>query len=317
MTALAAGVDVGGTKILGVAVDPDDPKTVVAEHRVPTPRGADNVLDAIVEVIKSLDADVGSVGVGIAGLVDRRGVLHVSPNLPTLLDVPLQPELARRLGMPITVDNDATVAAWGEHEVGAARGATDSVTVALGTGIGAGLVSGGRLVRGAHGFAGEAGHMIVEPNGPLCPCGRRGCWERVASGSGLGRMARDAAEAGRLGVALGLAGDDVSQLRGEHVATAAHQGDGEARKLLHDFGWWVALGLANLVTLLDSGVVVIGGGLIEIGEPLMDPVLEHYDNLVMSHDDRSDVRIVAAELGERAGAIGAALLGSIDGETPP
>jgi glucokinase len=334
LSRLAAGVDVGGTKVLGVAVDPAEPSKVVAEHRVPTPRGADAVLDAVVEVVKSLesggsgapqqprgqadgpvDIDVVSVGLGIAGLVDRSGMLHTSPNLPTLLDVSLRSELGRRLGLPVTVDNDATSAAWGEHEAGAARGATDSITVALGTGIGAGLVSGGQLVRGAHGFGGEAGHMIVDPSGPLCPCGRRGCWERFASGSGLGRMARDAAEAGRLEVALELADGDVAQLRGEHVAAAAHRGDGEARGLLHDFAWWVALGIANLVTLLDSGVVVVAGGLIEIGEPLMGPVLEHYDDLVMSHDDRSDVRIVAAELGERAGAIGAALLGAIDGET--
>jgi len=325
MRRLAAGVDIGGTKILAVAVDPDKPSDVVAEHRLPTPPGTEAVLDAIAEVVSSLEAggngaaglghvEVGTVGVGIAGLVDRQGVLHFSPNLPTLLDVPLQPELTRRLGMPVTVDNDATVAAWGEHEAGAAQGATDSMTVALGTGIGAGQVSGGQLVRGAHGFAGEAGHMIVDPSGPPCPCGRRGCWERFASGSGLGRMAREAAEAGRLAAALDLADGDVAQLRGEHVATAAHRGDGEAVKLLSDFGWWVALGIANLVTLLDSDVVVIAGGLIEIGDLLMGPVSEHYDTLVMSHDEREDVRIVAAELGERAGAIGAALLGAIDGE---
>jgi glucokinase len=150
--------------------------------------------------------------------------------------------------------------------------------------------------------------MVVDPHGPVCPCGRRGCWERMASGSGLGRLARDAAEAGRLERCLELAGGEVTALLGEHVAQAATEGDEEALELLRSFAWWVAMGLANLVTLLDPGVVVIGGGLVEIGEPLMAPTREHYRGLVMAHDQRTDVEILAAQLGERAGAIGAALL---------
>lgn len=304
------GVDIGGTKILGVAVRSDDPAAVLDEHRVPTPRGADAVLDAIAGVVKELARarPVRSVGVGIAGLVDRTGMLRVGPNLPNLCDVAVRDELTDRLDLPVSVDNDATCAAWGEHQAGAARGFADSLCIALGTGIGAGYVAGGEVERGAHGFAGEAGHMIVDPNGPLCPCGRRGCWERMASGSGLGRMARDAAEAGRLSRSIELAGGDVAGIRGEHVASAAIEGDVEARELLHSFAWWVAVGVANLVTILDPGIVVIGGGLIEIGDPLMEPVREHYRSLVMSYDQRPDVDIVGAHLGERAGAIGAALL---------
>jgi len=245
---------------------------------------------------------------GIAGLVDRKGVLRTAPNLPTLRDVAVRDELVRRLDCQVAVDNDATCAAWAEHRAGAARGIDDVACVTLGTGIGTGLIVGGELVRGVHGFGGEAGHMVVDPVGPLCPCGRRGCWERMASGSGLGRMARDAAEAGRLDRALQLAGADLPALRGEHVARAALEGDEDALDLLRSFAWWVALGIANLVTLLDPGVVVVGGGLIEIGEPLVGPVRDHYGDQDMAHDQRSDVAIVAAQLGERAGAIGAALL---------
>ena len=305
-----AGVDIGGTKILGVVIDPDDPTTVLGEHRVPTPSGAAPVLDAIAGVVKELaqERTVTSVGVGIAGLVNRDGVLRVGPNLPNLHNVAVGTELSQRLDLPVRVDNDATCAAWGEHKAGAARGFDDAVCIALGTGIGAGIVVGGELERGVHGFAGEAGHMLIDPNGPLCPCGRRGCWERMASGSGLGRLARDAAEAGRLDRSLALAGGDVSALRGEHVAQAAAEGDRHALDLLRSFAWWVAAGIGSLVTLLDPGVVVIGGGLIEIGDPLLEPVREHYRKLVMSYDERTDVEIVAAELGERAGAIGAALL---------
>jgi glucokinase len=314
LTGLAAGVDIGGTKILGVVVDQADPTTVRLEHRVPTPSGTEAVLDAIAGVVQTLDdkehgGDIEVVGIGIAGLVNRAGVLEVAPNLPELRDVQVRDELERRLDLRVVVDNDATCAAWGEHQAGAARGVPDALFVALGTGIGAGIVAGGDVERGAHGFAGEPGHMIVDPGGPLCPCGRRGCWERFASGSGLGRLARDAAEAGRLRRSLALAGGDLHAVRGEHVATAAAEGDQEALDLLRSFAWWVALGVANLVTLLDPGVVVIGGGLIEIGDPLMDPVRDHYSDLVMSYTQRRDVEIKAAQLGERAGAIGAGMLG--------
>jgi glucokinase len=291
-------------------VDVANPSVIKAEHRVPTPTGAAEVLDAIAMVASRLDPGPSTVGVGIAGLVDRAGVLHIGPNLPTLHDVSVRAELEQRLGCTVIVDNDATCAAWGENQAGAARGVDDAILCTLGTGIGAGIIAGGEIVRGAHGFGGEAGHMVVDPVGPLCPCGRRGCWERLASGSGLGRLARDAAEAGRLTEALRLAGGDPAAVRGEHVAAAAHEGDQEALDLLRSFGWWVALGVANLVTLLDPQVVVVGGGLVEIGEPLMDPVRDHYARLVMNHDERPDVRIVAAELGEHAGAVGAALLGS-------
>lgn len=312
---LTAGVDVGGTKILGVVVDRGAPSRVLVEERVDTPTGVHAVLDAIAGIVKTLNVEcppdwgpVESLGVGIAGLVDREGVLHVSPNLPMLRGVPVRAELSSRAAVPVAVDNDATCTAWGEHQAGAGRELSDMLCVTLGTGIGAGIVQDGEVVRGARGFAGEAGHMVVDPAGPLCPCGRRGCWERMASGSGLGRLARDAAEAGRLRRALHLAGGDILAVQGEHVSAAAHEGDEEALELLRSFAWWVALGIANLVTLLDPGGVVVGGGLIGIGDPLLDSVHDHYRSLVMCHEARPDVRIVAAELGERAGAIGAALL---------
>ncbi len=145
------------------------------------------------------------------------------------------------------------------------------VLVTLGTGIGGGLIVGDELVRGAAGFAGEPGHMVVDPNGPPCPCGRRGCWERYASGSGLGRLGREAAEAGRAGAVVALAGGDPEAVRGEHVTAAAAGGDPEALAVMADFAWWVALGMANLVNLLDPEVVIIGGGLAEAGELLLGP----------------------------------------------
>jgi glucokinase len=305
-----AGIDVGGTKVLGVVLDPDDPSVVLGEAKVPTPDGQTAVLDAMADVVRQLDGgQVGAVGVGIAGLVDRDGILRIGPNLPRLRGVRVGDELNQRLGLPIRVDNDATCAAWGEHLAGAARGVSDAVCVTLGTGIGAGIIADDQLVRGAHGFAGEAGHMVVDPRGPLCPCGRRGCWERFASGSGLGLLGREAAVAGRFRRGVELAGGVAETVRGEHVTQAAAEGDEGALEVIRAFAAWVALGIGNLVTLLDCSLVVIGGGLVEAGDLLLDPVREALPARVMAPDERVGLRIVAAELGEHAGAIGAALLG--------
>jgi glucokinase len=311
---LLAGIDVGGTKVLGVALQADEPAAVLGEARVPTPDSKTGLLDAMADVVRQLDAQVGSpgitsVGVGIAGLIDRTGRLRVSPNLPGRRNIDIGVELDKRLGLPIRVDNDATCAAWGEYLVGAARGADDAVLVALGTGIGAGIIADGELVRGAHGFGGEAGHMVVDPRGPRCPCGRRGCWERFASGSGLGWLGRQAAEAGQFARGVELAGGVADNVRGEHVTQAAREGDEDALDVMREFAVWVALGVGNLVTLLDCSLVVIGGGLVEAGEVLMEPVRAAYLRQVMAPEEREDVRIVAAALGERAGATGAALLG--------
>lgn len=309
--AVVIGVDLGGTKILGVALDGDQPGEVLAEGRVLTPAGPEAVTAAIAEVVGRLAAEVGpvaGVGVGAAGLVDRSGVLRYGPNLPGITDLDVPAALQPLVGAPVAVDNDATCAMWAEAQIGAAAGAEHAVLVTLGTGIGAGITADGARLRGAYGFAGEPGHMCVDPQGPRCPCGRRGCWERFASGSGLGRIARDAAHAGRVPAVVALAGGDPEDVRGEHLTRAAAGGDGPALEVMDDFGWWVALGLAALVNILDPEVVVIGGGLVEAGELLMAPIRAAYGDLVLAPDHRPAVEIVQAVLGERAGAVGAALL---------
>jgi glucokinase len=313
-TGVLAGIDVGGTKVLGVALRAEDPAVLLGEARVPTPDSTTGLLDAVADVVRQLDAQVGSpgitsVGAGIAGLIDRTGRLRVSPNLPGRRNIDIGVELDKRLGLPIRVDNDATCAAWAEYLAGAARGADDAVLVTLGTGIGAGIIADGELVRGAHGFGGEAGHIVVDPRGPRCPCGRRGCWERFASGSGLAWLGRQAAEAGQFERGVDLAGGVADNVRGEHVTQAAREGDEDALEVMREFAGWVALGVGNLVTLLDCSLVVIGGGLVEAGEVLMEPVRASYLRQVMAPEEREDVRLVLAELGERAGATGAALLG--------
>jgi glucokinase len=249
------------------------------------------------------------VGVGVPGLVDDAGVLRFAPNLSVSAGLEVGRLLSERLGgAQVVVENDATCATVGEWAHGAAAGVSDAVMVTLGTGIGGGVVVGGRVVRGANGFAGEIGHMVVDPAGPECPCGRRGCWERYASGSGLGRLAREAARAGRLGAVVSLAGGDPEEVRGEHVTRAARAGDAQARTVLSEHGWWLALGLANLANIFDTGMIVLGGGVVAASGLVLEPVRRAFDEMMEGHHMRPPVQIVMAGLGDKAGAIGAALL---------
>lgn len=325
----ALGVDIGGTKVLGVALGGSD--ELVAEARVATPHSAadpadagrggvgDEVADAVARVVgdlrRELDGLVGGdvppppVGVGAPGMLDRRGVLCFAPNLLGASGADIRGLVTARLpGVPLVVENDANCAAVAEHRRGAAVGAAHALVVTLGTGIGGGLISGGRVLVGAHGFAGEIGHMLVDPSGPPCPCGRRGCWERYASGGGLGRLAREAAYAGRLHAVVTLAGGDPELVRGEHVTRAAREGEPGALAVMEELGWWVALGLANLTAALDPDRIVVGGGLAEAGEMLLAPTRRAFADLVEGAASRPEVDIVPAVLGERAGAAGAAMV---------
>ncbi|MGH2546965.1 MAG: ROK family protein, partial [Actinomycetota bacterium] len=186
----AIGIDVGGTKVAGLRVAEDG--AVLGRTERPTP--ADDVA-ATVETVSELAAELAAaggeaIGVGAAGMVDfDAGVLRYAPNL-AWREIPLRDLLSERTGLPCVVDNDANAAAWGEYRFGAARGYRHVLVVTVGTGIGGGIVADGELFRGAHGFAAEIGHIIVEPDGPLCGCGNRGCWEQVASGRALDRLAR-------------------------------------------------------------------------------------------------------------------------------
>jgi glucokinase len=314
-----------GTKILGLAVDATG--AVLAEAKVPTPRllppestggpGGHAVIESIAVVAERLlgalaDGGAGSasaVGVGVPGLVDDNGMLRFAPNLPGGEGLDVRGRVGERLSdLRVVVDNDATCAVIGEWIYGAAVGATDAVVVTLGTGIGGGLIVNNQVARGALGFAGEIGHMVVDTSGPSCPCGKRGCWERFASGSGLGRMAREAAHAGRLDKVLRQAGGDPEAVRAEDVTAAAAVGDPGAQAVLEELGWWLALGLANLANILDPSVFVLGGGLVDALDLVIGPVRSAFDDLVEGRQGRPEVMIQLAALGERAGAVGAGVL---------
>lgn len=303
-----AGIDVGGTKCLGVVIDDD--ARVMAEHLLPTPKGPEAILDTITALVGGF-GPIDSLGVGLPGLVTREGVLRAAPNLVDIANFRVGPLLSDRLGMTVHVDNDGTCAAVAEWQVGAARDARDMVMVTLGTGIGGGIVTGGSPVRGRNGFAGEFGHMVIDPVGPPCPCGRRGCWERYASGAGLGRLAREAAVGGRLGRVVEHAGGDAEAVRGEHVQAAAREGDTEALAVIEDFGRWVALGLVNLTNALDPEVFVLGGGLAVSADLYLGPIQKWFTELLYAPELRPHPALAFARLGAVAGAVGAAILADI------
>jgi glucokinase len=304
---LTTGIDIGGTKMLAVALADDG--RIVTEARDRTPDGVEHVVAAIVALVERVDPRGSApIGIGVAGLVDYDGRLRYAPNLPTVVEAPIRDLVAHATGRDVAVDNDANLAALGEVTYGAASGAADALMVTLGTGIGGGIVLGGRVLRGAHGFAGEIGHLTVERGGSPCACGETGHWESIASGSALGAMARALVASGRGNAILAAAGGDAGAVDGHHVTTAMHAGDPESLALLDDYADNVAVGLAGLANVLDPELIVLGGGVVEIGEVLLESVTAAFSRRIEGLEHRPRVPIVAAQLGEHAGAIGAGVL---------
>jgi glucokinase len=306
---IAVGVDIGGTKVLGALVD--ETGAILAEHRVPSPDSWPDMRDAIVGVVAELrrgSAGVVAVGVGAAGMVDLDGMIHYAPNVPGFRTVPVQAALAEATGLPTVVDNDANTAAYAEIKLGVARGLRDALVITLGTGIGGGVIVGGQVLRGANGFAAEIGHFQIDPDGPRCACGELGHWEAMASGNALGRMAREAAAAGDAPSLLAAADGRIDAIDGHHVSAAAHAGAPDALALVDQYSFNVAIGLVGLANIFDPGLIAISGGLVNDGDIFLGPMRRHFLGHIEGAEYRPTPEIVPAEMGERAGVIGAALL---------
>lgn len=305
------GIDIGGTKILAAIVDPASGEAGFIE-RIDTPGDAEGLSAAILAVVKQLAsmAHVSSIGLGIPGLIGHDGVLRYGPNVPGIVDLDLVGELTAATGLPVAATNDGTCAVLAEHRFGAAVGASEVLLVAQGTGIAGGLVTNGRLVTGANGFTGEPGHMLVREGGPRCACGRFGCWEAVASGTGLANLAREAVDRFPNATFLDLVGGDASLLRGEHVMSAFEAGDAAAKEVIEKFAFWVARGIGSLISLLDPELVLLGGGLARSNENFLAAVNERVMSFVIGGEYRPAVPVVGTQFGERAGMVGAAIFGA-------
>jgi glucokinase len=306
---LAIGIDIGGTVVKAGVVDPDG--RVIELMRRDTPSSSpEQVEDLIADIVAELRSrhTVVAVGVGAAGFIDvTRSTVLFSPHL-AWRNEPLREAVRRRVGLATLIDNDANCAAWAEARFGAAQNEPDLVCITLGTGIGGGMVLGGRLYSGRFGLGGEFGHMQVVENGRPCECGNSGCWEQYASANALVRDARALVEAGSTRVAglLNLAGNDPDAITGLLVAEAARAGDGLAVELLAETGRWLGVGIANLAAALDPGAFVVGGSVSDAGHLLLDPAIDAYRRTLTGRGFRPEARIVRAHLGNRAGLIGAA-----------
>ncbi len=316
MSSLYLALDFGGTKLAAALVDAAA-GAVLARVRRPSPSDARSSIAEMLDMGRRAVADAGrrladvaGVGISFGGPVDEsRRRVRLSHHVPGWEDLPLVDEVSRQLGLPAAMDNDANVQALGEWRFGAGRGVSDLLFVNVGTGIGGGLIAGGRLRRGRHGLAGEVGHTVVEPSGPVCTCGKRGCVESLASGPGIARAAREALRGrpfggGRL---RELAGGDPAGITGELVFRAAAEGDPVARQVLERACTYLGIGIANAAAIVDPELVVVGGGVAKAGErffgPLRRAAREHAAPL-----EPDMLRIVPGELGDDANVLGAAAL---------
>jgi len=305
---LSCGIDVGGTKIAGAVVS--ETGEVLEQARVTSPAAdAEAVEKAIAGLVQELASrhPVDRVGIGAAGYVDAgRRVVMFAPNI-AWRDEHLADEVARHTGLPVVVENDANAAAWGEFAHGAAADVDDMLMITVGTGIGGGMVLGGRLYRGAFGAAAEIGHLRVVPGGRLCGCGNSGCLEQYASGSALVRDTRARAASEPAGAhLLDRAGGDAAAITGPMITAAAVDGDGFALARLAEAGTWLGEAVASLAAVLDPAVVVVGGGVSEAGEVLLEPMRDAFTQQLTGRGHRPTAEIRPASLGNRAGVIGAA-----------
>jgi glucokinase len=306
--ACAVGIDVGGTKIASLLVDRNG--AILDRDVRPTPAHEQEATLQAMEASSRavLTAEVAAIGISAAGLVEAgTGIMRYAPNL-SWRDAPLVERIGGTFGLPTVADNDNNAAAWGEYRFGIGRGHANILFVGVGTGIGGGIIADGALLRGAHGFAAEIGHTIVEPDGPVCGCGNHGCWEQVASGSAIVRDARAAVMKHPHSLLVKLSGGDPAHVTGSMVTEAARQGDTVSRGILNEVGHRLGQGIAGLVNVLDPELVIVGGGVSEAGDLLLAPARTAYSRSVEGGAFRPDVPILAASLVNDAGGIGAATM---------
>ena len=310
---LAIGVDLGGTKIETVVADAAG--NVYGEDLRPTlaAQGPDAVIARIVDSIRQAcksaniaPSDTLGIGISSPGPVKpKEGIVTDAPNLPGWHNIHITKLVSDAVGLPTLLENDANAAAYGECLFGAAMGLKHVVYVTLGTGIGGGLILDGKIYEGASGAAGEVGHLIVLPDGPVCNCGNRGCVEALSAGPAIARDAAALIAAGNAPVLAELAAGKT--LTAEIVLEAARQGDVEARGVLRRAGYYLGLGLTGLLNTFDPQALILGGGLTNLGDFYLAPAIETaragaFPQII------ADVLITTAKLGNRAGALGAAAL---------
>jgi glucokinase len=312
MAKCCIGIDLGGTFTKFIAVGEDRRAGKPLQLPTPTDKGPDGVADQMASGVRQLISSAGlaagdilGVGIGSPGpLKIAEGIVVATPNIPGMENVPLAAMVRDRLGIPAFLENDANAAALGEYLFGAARGG-DMVLLTLGTGIGSGIVLGGRILHGAHEMGAELGHMIVEPAGEPCGCGQRGCLERYSSAAAVARLAARRLEEDSGATLL----RDILRRKGaidsRDVVQARNAGDRLAGEVWDRSVCYLALGCVNICRIFDPDDIVLAGGMTKAGDELMGPLTAHFRRLHWSITEPL-TRISIAKLGNDAGAIGAA-----------
>jgi glucokinase len=308
---LYAGIDLGGTKILTLIADANG--NVLGQARLATEaaRGPDAVIGRIIESCVEAARDAGVTvreiagsGVAAPGPIDRdEGIITDPPNLPGWHNVPLARLLSERFGVPTVLENDANCGAIGEHAFGAGRGYRDMIYVTISTGVGGGIIIDNKLYPGASGAAGEVGHIGVTPDGPTCGAGHVGCLEAYSSGTAIANRAREMIEAGGLPRTARIA-EAHPPISADDVYMAAQQGEAEAGAIITSAGRYLGMGLASIINAFNPQAIVIGGGLVNMGEAILSPALEVARQRSFAQSF-ADVQIVEWTLGERGTAMGA------------
>jgi glucokinase len=307
------GVDLGGTNIVFALTDLAG--KILYRLKVPTMalEGRDKVVARMVEGIRRVMEESGTpakelqaVGVGVPGPISsHKGIIYSAPNLPGFENLRLKALLERKTGLPVFLENDANAAAMGEKWAGAGKGVDSMLMLTLGTGVGGGIVLDGKLYSGVNDTAAEFGHMVIDPGGPICGCGQRGCLEQYASATAIARRAREAVMAGTQSSILTLAEGDPSKITSRMVHQAALDGDRLARQVWDDTAVFLGIGIANLVNIFNPQMVVLGGGVMLAGGDLLKPVRQEVLKRAFERPAKT-AQIVSAKLGDDAGVIGAA-----------
>lgn len=305
------GVDLGGTKILTAVAGSDGEITAREKQPTEASKGTDTVMDNVEDTINKVmekaelqKADIKNIGVGSPGpLNTKEGIIYESANFPWE-NVPFVKLLEEKTGLPVKLENDANAAALGETLFGAGRDVDHLIYITISTGIGSGIIINRKIYHGMNDGAGEAGHMIIEPDGPLCGCGKYGCLEALASGTAIGRMGQAVVNLGHSQIMEQLSNGNLNKIDAHLVARAAYKGDKYARNIYKKAGYYLGIGFANLVSLFNPEMLVLGGGVMKAEELFMDSMRTSLEERAIP-SSLKNMKICRAELGSDTGVKGA------------
>ena len=309
------GIDIGGTKLATVVADVSG--KIISKVREPTraDKGPEYALQLLIDMVyrtivqAQLEMkDISAIGVSCGGPLDTKtGIVYSPPNLPGWEAFPLKDRLENEFSKLVTVENDANACALAEYRFGGGNGYESVLYMTMSTGIGGGIVINGQIYHGVNDSAGEVGHQILLPDGPLCGCGKRGCLESLCSGPAIARRAKDAIQTASRSVILRLADGDIDAVKSEHVLDAARKGDTLALKLIDETAYYMGWGIANLVNILNPDIVLLGTIAIAAGDLLLEPIRKTVSSLAMTRPAEA-VTIMPAQLGDSLGDLAAVSL---------